>query len=116
MPRSDLFDDLDRMDADAWLRHLAPDVVMRFANEDPVLGRDRCRTSVLSLFESVRSIKHHVIDSWTHGEATFVEASVEFGLPDGSVVVLPMVTIYRTNDHGLIADYRVYADPRPLWG
>ena len=116
MPRSTLFDDLDRMDADAWLGHLAPEVVMRFANEDPILGRDGCRTSVLSLFDSVRSIQHHVTERWRHGEATIVEASVDFSLPDGREVALPMVTIYRTNDHGLIADYRVYTDPRPLWG
>lgn len=110
-----LFDDLDRMDPDAWVSHLAPDVVMRFANEDPVYGRPACRERAVSLFTSMRGISHHIVERWQHGEATIVEAAVTFTLPDGIDVILPMVTIYRVAQRGLISDYRVYLDPGPLW-
>jgi ketosteroid isomerase-like protein len=111
----ELFNDLDRRDSDAWAAHLAPDVVMRFANEDPVYGRDACRAAAVSLFVSMESITHYVIDSWVHGDATIVEASVEFVRPDGVALAVPMVTIYRTAAHGLVTDYRVYVDPSELW-
>jgi ketosteroid isomerase-like protein len=113
--RPQLFDDLDRMDPDSWERHLASDIVMRFGNEDPVHGRAACRAQVEALFTSVRSIAHHVVDHWEHGETTIVEALVDFVLPDGTELALPMVTIYRTERGGLIDDYRVYLDPSPLW-
>jgi ketosteroid isomerase-like protein len=111
----DLFDSLDRMDADAWIAHLAPDVVMQFANEDPVYGHASCRERAHSLFDSVRSISHEQLARWEHGDATIAETRVTVGLPDDSSVTIPMVTIYRTDTHDLIADYRIYLDPSPLW-
>ncbi len=113
--RAQVFEALDRMDPEAWASHLAPDAVMRFANEDPVYGRDACRAEAEVLFASMASISHHTIESWAHGSATITESSVSFMLPDGSLTTVPMVTIYRTNAQGLIADYRVYVDPKPLW-
>ena len=110
-----LFEALDQMESEAWISHLAPDVVMQFANEDPVYGRDMCRTRVASLFASVRAISHHIVARWEHGDATIVETVVTFTLPDETEVTLPMVTIYRTGLQGLIADYRIYVDPSPLW-
>ena len=38
--RAQMFDEIDRMDADAWASHLAPDAVMRFGNADPVHDRE----------------------------------------------------------------------------
>jgi ketosteroid isomerase-like protein len=113
--RAHLFDDLDRMDADAWVSHLAPEVVMRFANEDPVYGRDACRTQARLLFDSVTGISHHIVERWEHGDATIVEASVTFTLADEQRITIPMVTIFRADRRNLIADYRVYVDPSPLW-
>jgi ketosteroid isomerase-like protein len=113
--RSELFEDLDRMDADAWVSHLAPDVVMRFANEEPVYGRDACRAQARLLFTSVSGLSHHVIARWEHGDTTIVETTVTFTLPDTTRLPIPMVTIYRVGRHDEIADYRVYLDPSPLW-
>ncbi len=113
--RLNLFEDLDRMDADAWVAHLAPDVVMQFANEDPVYGKANCRAQVVSLFDSVTSVSHHIVARWEHGDATIVEAAVTFGRRDAEPLTIPMVTIYRTAGEGLIADYRVYLDPSSLW-
>ena len=103
------------MDPDAWTAHLAADVVMRFANEDPVYGRAACRAQVVSLFRSVTSVSHHLIERWEHGDATILEVSITFGLPDGTDVAIPVVMIHRADRYGLITDYRVYLDPSPLW-
>jgi ketosteroid isomerase-like protein len=94
--RLNLFEDLDRMDADAWVSHLAPDVVMQFANEDPVYGRATCRARVVSLFDSVASLSHHIVARWEHGDATIVEAAVTFTRDADDDLTIPMVTIYRT--------------------
>ncbi len=114
MTGPELFAALDRMDAQAWSDQLARDVVMCFANNAPVYGRDACRSQAVSLFDRVNSVSHHIVEQWEHGQATFTEAAVSVVKSDGDDVTIPMVTIYRTNQHGLIADYRVYMDPEPL--
>jgi ketosteroid isomerase-like protein len=111
---TELFEAIDRMDADGWVSHLASDVVMRFANEDPVYGGDACRAQARILFASVTGLSHHILAFWEHGDTTIVETSVTVTLDDARRIPLPMVTIYRTDRVGLIADYRVYLDPSPL--
>lgn len=113
--RSEMFADIDRMDADAWARYLAPDAVMRFGNGDPVHGRDACRDALAAFYGQIAGLRHHLIDSWEHGDATIVEANVTYTRTDGGEVTVPVVTIYRTNGNHLIADYRVYIDLAPVF-
>jgi ketosteroid isomerase-like protein len=110
-----MFDDIDRMDADAWASHLAPDAVMRFGNADPVHGRDDCRDALAAFYGQIDRLAHHVIEQWEHGEATIVQADVTYTRTDGDKVTVPVVTIYRTNGKDLIADYRVYIDLAPVF-
>jgi hypothetical protein len=113
--RMGLFEDLDRMDADAWASHLAPGAVMRFGNADPVLGRAHCRDALAALFARIGGLRHQIVERWEHGAATIVESSVTYVRTDGREVTLPAVTIYRTDDEDLIFDYRVYVDPSPVF-
>lgn len=113
--RMRMFADLERMDAHAWASRLAPDVVMRFANEDPVYGRDRCREAVAAFHARIEGVRYDLVELWEHGEATIVEANVTYRRTDGREVTLPTVTIYRTGADDLISDYRVYADLAPVF-
>jgi ketosteroid isomerase-like protein len=110
-----MFDDIDRMDAQAWASHLAPDAVMRFGNADPVHGREACRDALAAFYGQINGLAHHVIEQWEHGEATIVEADVRYTRTDEREVTVPVVTIYRTNAQDLIADYRVYIDLAPVF-
>ena len=76
-----MFDDIDRMDADAWAAHLAPDAVMRFGNADPVHGREACRDALAAFYGQINGLAHHVLEQWEHGEATIVEADVTYTAP-----------------------------------
>jgi ketosteroid isomerase-like protein len=113
--RAQMFDDIDRMDAEAWASYLAPDAVMRFGNADPVHGRDGCRDALAAFYGQIRGLSHDVIEQWEHGEATIVEANVTYTRSDDREVTVPVVTIYRTNREDLIADYRVYIDLAPVF-
>ncbi len=114
MPQTTTFDDLDRMDADGWSSHLAPDVVLRLANEDPVYGRAAARDHAAAWLSRMTSISHDILARWRHGDTTIVETSLTVTPTGATEVVIPSVTIYRTEPHGLISDYRVYIDPSPL--
>lgn len=113
--RTSLFDDIDRMDAEAWASYLAPGAVVRFGNADAVCGRARCRDALVAFYAQISGLRHQIVDRWEHGAATIVEASVTYVRTDGDEVTLPVVTIYRTDDDDLISDYRVYIDPAPVF-
>jgi ketosteroid isomerase-like protein len=110
-----MFADIDRMDAHAWAAYLAPDVVMRFGNADPVYGREGCRDALASFYARIEGVRHDVIEQWDHGAATIVEAIASFTRIDGREVSVPVVTIYRTDARDLISDYRVYIDVAPVF-
>src|SRR5450755_2504566 len=110
-----MFDDIDRMDADAWASHLATDAVMRFGNADPVHGREACRDALAAFYGQINGLAHHVLEQWEHGGATIVEATVTYTRTDDREVSVPVVTIYRTNGGNLISAYRVYIDLAPVF-
>ena len=110
-----MFDEIDRMDAEAWASHLAPDAVMRFGNADPVHGREACRDALAAFYGQIRGLAHHVGEQWEHDGTTIVEANVTYTRTDAAEVSVPVVTIYRTDGRGEIADYRVYIDLAPVF-
>ena len=110
-----MFEEIDRMDADAWAEHLAPDAVMRFGNADPVHGRDACRDALAAFYGQIHGLSHHMLEQWEQGEATIVEATVTYTRTDAVEVAVPVVTIYRTDGNDQIADYRVYIDLGPVF-
>jgi ketosteroid isomerase-like protein len=113
--RTEMFDDIDRMDAGAWAAYLAEDVSFRFGNEPAVHGREAAREALASFYELIADVRHDVQDEWDIDGTAIVEAEVTYTRKDGSAVTVPVVTIYRTAPDGLIADYRVYADVAPVF-
>jgi hypothetical protein len=113
--RANMFADIDRMDADAWAAYLAPDAVMRFGNADRVTGREACRDALAAFYEMIDGLRHDVVEQWNQPGGSIVEANVTYTRTDGALVTVPVVTIYRTNDDDLIADYRVFIDLAPVF-
>ena len=114
--RAELFAEIDRMDAHAWAAHLAPGVVLRFANTDPIHGREGCERALSWMLGRLETITHDKLDEWRHGDTTIVEATVTIRRTGGTPITLPMVTIFRENLRHQISDYRIYVDPAPVLG
>ena len=64
--------------------------------------------------EGLDGVSHSVVEQWSSGAGTVVEADVTYTRKDGSRVTVPVVTIYRERD-GEIADYRIFIDLAPLF-
>lgn len=109
-----MFADIDSMDPDAWARHLADDVTMRFGNADPVHGRQACRDAWAGFCETIDGVRHEIVEQWEQPPATIVEANVTYTRKDGDAVTVPCVTIYRANADNLIDDYRIFIDVAPV--
>ena len=48
-----LFADIDAFDPDKFVAHLTPDGKFRFANADPVIGRDAVKEAVAGFFSTI---------------------------------------------------------------
>ena len=109
-----LFEDIDSMDPDRYARHLSANVVMRFGNSDPVVGRVSVRDAWAGFCADLRGVRHDLVERWEAGPTTIVEALVTYTRTDDGTVTVPVVTIYRA-DGVLIDDYRIFIDLAPLF-
>lgn len=112
--REQLFADIDSMEPERFVAHLAEDVTMRFGNAEPLRGRDAVRDAWAAFCKELRGIRHEVVERWKVDEATIVEATATYTRSDDSKVTVPVVTIYRERE-GQINDYRIYIDLAPLF-
>jgi ketosteroid isomerase-like protein len=106
--------DIDRMDAKAFASHLADDCVLRYANNDEVIGRAAIETAIDSFFGTIKGLDHHVLQQWDIGDATIIQFEVTYTRLDDQEVTVPAVTIYRRGDE-LIDEYRIYVDLAPVY-
>ncbi len=106
--------DVDRMDAKAFASHLAEDGLLRYANNDEVVGREAIEAAIAGFFDTIKGISHHIVGQWDVGDTTIVQLEATYTRMDDGTVTLPAVTIYRRGDE-LIDDYRVFVDLAPVY-
>jgi ketosteroid isomerase-like protein len=112
---TDLFADVDRKDAALFATYLAEDAVFRFANADEVVGKDNIETTLGAFYDSIKALSHDRQGLYEVDDTTIVWSDVTYTRFDDSQVTVPVVTIIRRNDDGLIVDYRIFMDAAPLF-
>ncbi len=113
--RETLFADIDSMEPDLFAHHLAEDVEFHFGNAEVVHGRAAVREVWAGFCETVDGVHHELRQQWDGGDAVIAESDVTYTRKTGEKVTVPVVTIYRPADWGLIKDYRVFIDLAPLF-
>ena len=111
---TDVFADVDRMDAKAFASHLAEDCVLRFANTEEVVGRDAIEGAIAGFFGTIKGLSHHIVEQWDVDATTIVQLEATYTRMDDRRVTLPAVTIYQ-RDGDLIDEYRIYVDLAPVY-
>ncbi|MFI1705039.1 nuclear transport factor 2 family protein [Streptomyces griseoruber] len=106
---------VDSSDAAGFSRLFAPQGRLRFANNEPMTGPDAIESGVKGFFTTIKGLEHAVLQEWTDGADTIVELSVTYHRLDGGTVTVPVVSIWRLGESGLIDDYRVYFDLAPVY-
>ncbi len=111
----DVFQAVDSKDASAFVTHLTPDAVFRYANAPPVIGKDAIREAVAQFFAAVASLRHDIEQTWVLGEMVFVKGEVNYVRHDASKAgPFPFLNLFKMRD-GQIAEYLIYVDISPLW-
>ena len=111
---TEIFADIDRMDAQAFASHLAEDSVLRFANADEVVGRDAIERAIAGFFSTIKGLSHHIVEQWDVDDTTILQFEATYTRMDDRRVTVPAVTIYRRGGD-LIDDYRIYVDLAPVY-
>jgi ketosteroid isomerase-like protein len=111
---TEVFADIDRMDAKAFASYLAEDCVLRFANAGEVVGRDAIEEAIAGFFSTIKGLSHHIVEKWNVEDTTIVQLEVTYTRMDDRRVTLPAVTIYRRGGD-LIDEYRIYIDLAPIY-
>ena len=109
-----IFADIDAFDPDKFVAHLTPDVTFRFANADPVIGRDAVKEAVAGFFSTIDGLTHHILNSWDFGDTTIVQIDVEYRRKDGKTVITPNADILIFQGD-LVSDWQIYIDVAPVY-
>ncbi len=111
---TEMFADIDSMDADKFVSHLTPDGRFQFGNAEPGVGRAAIRDGVAGFFSTINGLRHTITGYWQQGNVVIVELVVEYTRKDGKVVTLPCANIFRL-DGLLVGDYRIFMDVSPIY-
>lgn len=112
---TDVFKAVDSKDASAFVTHLTPDAVFRYANNPAVTGQEAIRQSVAQFFDAVKALHHDVSRTWVQDEMVFCKGEVDYVRHDGSKAgPFPFINVF-TMKNEKIAEYLIYVDISPLW-
>ena len=108
------FASIDAFDPDQFVAHLAPDVVFRFGNGEPVNGRAAVKEAVAGFFATIDGLTHHILNVYEDGDTAIAKIDVEYVLKDGRHVTVPNADILLY-DGDLVSDWQIYIDLAPLF-
>ena len=108
------FADIDAFDPDKFVAHLTPDARFRFANADPVTGREAIREAVAGFFSTIDGLTHHIKNVWEFGDTVIVQIDVEYTRQDGKTVITPNADILIF-EGDLVANWQIYIDVAPVY-
>ena len=111
---TEVFADVDRMDATAFASHLAKDCLLRFGNADELAGREAIEEGIAGFFTTINGISHQIVDQWAVEGTTIIQLEATYTRKDDRKVTLPAVAVWRRGGD-LIDDYRIYVDLAPVY-
>ena len=109
-----LFQSIDAMDADRFVRFLTEDGEFRFGSSPAVNGRAAIGEAVQAFFDTIAGLSHSVTRVWRDDTSLACEGEVCYRRHDGSKVVVPFVDVFEMQGD-LISSYKIYIDIAPLY-
>jgi ketosteroid isomerase-like protein len=110
-----LFATIDRQDLTGLIEFMAEDATMVFGNAEPLRGREAILAGNRGFLQTIKGFRHRINEQWTVGATTIAATDVTYTRLDDKEVTIPVVTIWRVGDDGLITDYRIFFDLSPVY-
>ncbi|MFG1608020.1 nuclear transport factor 2 family protein [Actinoplanes sp. NPDC049265] len=109
-----IFDGIDTLDPDNFVRHLTEDVVFQFGNNDPVVGREAVAEGVRAFYTTIAGMRHDVRNVYVDGDVAIAQVDILYTRHDGKAVTVPNADIL-TFDGDKVRDWRIYIDLTPVY-
>jgi ketosteroid isomerase-like protein len=109
-----IFADIDAFDPDKFVAHLTDDVIFRFGNAEPAVGRAAVREAVAGFFSTIDGLTHHILRIWDDGDVSIAQINVEYVRKDGKHVTVPNADIL-VYDGDLVSNWQIYIDVTPVY-
>lgn len=108
-----LFHSIDTNDTHTFASFLTHDALFKFANQEPVVGKEAARQTVAEFLLSIKAIHHDVLDVWEKEGATACHGIVTYTRHDSSQLRVPFANVFRMQG-SLIQKYLIYVDVTAL--
>jgi ketosteroid isomerase-like protein len=109
-----LFHAIDTSDTNTFAGFLTPDALFKFANQEPVVGKEAARQTVAEFLSSIEAIHHDVLDVWEKDGATACHGIVTYTRHDSSQLRVPFANVFKMQGN-LIREYLIYVDASQLY-
>jgi len=111
-----VFEAGEAMDVQRFSERFTEDSLYQFGNEPIVKGREGIvnAKSIDTFNKTVRSIKHHVKNTWEIGDILIVEMEVTYVRGDGKSFTLPACDVVQFS-RDLVQEMRIYMDISPVF-
>jgi hypothetical protein len=114
-----LYDEsVDRKDATGFAAAFVEDGWLRFANNEPIVGRANIEAAIAGFFQAMQTLKHAPERTTVAGNLLFLEATVTYLRHDGQSVSVPAMTVYEmaeTEGTPKARRCNIYVDLTPLF-
>ncbi|MEH6579629.1 MAG: nuclear transport factor 2 family protein [Amphritea sp.] len=104
-----LYQCVDDRNVQALSAFLAPDVSFRFANAEPLKGKEAVLEANKGFFASIAAMSHRIDSIWVKDDDLICNGQVNYTRLDASKFSAPFATILKVKDEQII-DYLIYAD------
>ncbi|MEM9809995.1 MAG: nuclear transport factor 2 family protein [Pseudomonadota bacterium] len=104
----------DTLVPDQLLEYFANDASFQMGNMPVRQGYQEIHQGLLLFYSRLSSMRHEELATLTEARMGMMEASAHYHLRDGRVLVLPVVTVLRTNQSQKVISARIYMDPSPI--
>ena len=102
----------DSGDAERFGSYFADTACYRFANAEPLHGRESIVASTAGTVAALPTLRHRVDQVARIGDQLFCRFTIETTAPDGRELALPCVTVIELAGRQIV-DYRVHMDISP---
>jgi ketosteroid isomerase-like protein len=109
-----IFAAIDAFDPDKFVAHLTEDVVFRFGNAEPAVGKAAVKDAVTGFFSTIDGLTHQILNVWDVGDISIAQINVEYVRKDGKHVTVPNADIL-TYDGDLVSNWQIYIDVAPVY-
>ncbi|MBS1519186.1 MAG: nuclear transport factor 2 family protein [Bacteroidetes bacterium] len=105
---------IDAKDGKAFSEFITEDGIFRYANSEPVKGRENIKNYVNEFFKFVKSGKHKIIRLWDHGDTIIWEGEVLYTRHDDKSMNFYFVNIFNM-EGDMIREYLIHIDNNALF-